>query len=475
LAAFSKMITDFSELPDIIEDATTTMDLGKIGESAAFSRDVLSVEISGPDRPQLTLVDLPGLIHSSTKASTAADKDLIVNLVTEYMQNPRTIILAVVSAKNDAANQIILDMIKRMDTEGSRTLGIITKPDYIQSAGDQQFWFDLALNKDIFLKRGWHMVRNRTEDEMQFTFQERNEAERSFFNDEGFRDLPRQSVGIEALRVRLSNLLLGHLTQELPSLRDEMNKKLQTTKTELEALGEKRDTPSEQKAMLTKISMNINQILIAALTGHYVHDFFKSVDVKNHLTDDKNVRRFRAVIQDLNCNFANNMRLQGHKFNITQKKDDTKQGNIQTWLSSGFSFDGHEVKTQPTEEKKVDEELDEWLPCPKKMTPDEAMEWVKTMIRGCRGHELPGSVNPEVTSHLFWEQSEPWKEIAEAHIEEIRSNCKQFVHQVLEYAAPAEFKKALEDIGVNAVLEEALEDGKDELKKLLQDKARPPR
>jgi hypothetical protein len=53
LSGFSKRITDLSELPQIIEDATTEMGLGQIGESAAFSRDVLSVEICGPDRPQL--------------------------------------------------------------------------------------------------------------------------------------------------------------------------------------------------------------------------------------------------------------------------------------------------------------------------------------------------------------------------------------------------------------------------------------
>jgi len=36
-----------------MEAATKEMGLGKIGESTAFSRDVLSVEICGPDRPQL--------------------------------------------------------------------------------------------------------------------------------------------------------------------------------------------------------------------------------------------------------------------------------------------------------------------------------------------------------------------------------------------------------------------------------------
>ena len=39
----------------------------------AFARDVLSIEISRPDRPQLTLVDLPGLIHSENKTQSSDD------------------------------------------------------------------------------------------------------------------------------------------------------------------------------------------------------------------------------------------------------------------------------------------------------------------------------------------------------------------------------------------------------------------
>lgn len=55
LKLFNKTIKDFSQLPDIIEDATQVMGLGRVGEinSRAFSRDVLTVEIHGPDRPQL--------------------------------------------------------------------------------------------------------------------------------------------------------------------------------------------------------------------------------------------------------------------------------------------------------------------------------------------------------------------------------------------------------------------------------------
>jgi hypothetical protein len=49
---------DFSQLPDVIEEATQAMGLGTVGgiNSRAFSRDVLSVEITGPARPQLYVI-----------------------------------------------------------------------------------------------------------------------------------------------------------------------------------------------------------------------------------------------------------------------------------------------------------------------------------------------------------------------------------------------------------------------------------
>jgi hypothetical protein len=72
----------------------------------AFSKDLLRVEVSGPDRPHLTIVDLPGLIHSETKQQSASDVELVQDVVQSYIKEPRSIILAVVSAKNDYANQI---------------------------------------------------------------------------------------------------------------------------------------------------------------------------------------------------------------------------------------------------------------------------------------------------------------------------------------------------------------------------------
>jgi hypothetical protein len=65
---------------------------------------------------------MPRLIHATNKAQTESDKELIFELGKECMKNPRTIILAVVSAKNDFANEIILNHYKNIDSKGKRTL-----------------------------------------------------------------------------------------------------------------------------------------------------------------------------------------------------------------------------------------------------------------------------------------------------------------------------------------------------------------
>lgn len=128
LTNFKHSIKNFDELPDLIESATKAMGIGDGNSGStfhAFAMDVLSIAICGPHCPQLSLVDLPGLIHSQS----SDDVKLVSEQVGRYITEPRTIILPIISAKNDYANQIILRRVRSVDPDGSRTLGIITKPD----------------------------------------------------------------------------------------------------------------------------------------------------------------------------------------------------------------------------------------------------------------------------------------------------------------------------------------------------------
>lgn len=106
--------------------------MGLLGEGTKiFTTDVLRIELSSPDQPNLTIVDLPGLFGASDKNQSDEDLKLVQDLVTDYMKQRRSVILAVVAANNAFANQPVTRFAREIDPQGLRTLGLITKPDKI--------------------------------------------------------------------------------------------------------------------------------------------------------------------------------------------------------------------------------------------------------------------------------------------------------------------------------------------------------
>jgi hypothetical protein len=124
------------DISRVVEDAKKAMGLN--GNNKVFSTNILHVEISGPLQPHLTIVDLPGLFLAGNKNQTEQDSKLVKSLVLAYMRKPRSIILAVVSAKSDFALQQVTRHARALDPEGIRTLGLITKPDTLDEGSDSE-------------------------------------------------------------------------------------------------------------------------------------------------------------------------------------------------------------------------------------------------------------------------------------------------------------------------------------------------
>ena len=256
LQQFKESITDFGDLPRIMDVAKVAMDAqgSQMAGSRpkAFSKDILSIEIEGPSRPQLTLVDIPGLIQTDTKGVTKDDVQLVSQITDEYISRSRTICLAVVSASNDYSNQKILSKVRDVDPDGQRTLGIITKPD-IPPAGSRSetAFLELARNEDVKFSLGWHVLKNREHKHRDYTLQQRKAAEDLFFSTTNWKTLPDHCRGIDALRARLSNLLFEHVKGELPKLRGDLETALTAATHQLDILGDPRSKSSECKAYLS--------------------------------------------------------------------------------------------------------------------------------------------------------------------------------------------------------------------------------
>ena len=87
-------------------------------DGLSFGEDVLRIEVIGNTGLYLTVVDLPGLISVASEEQTKEDVGLIGRLVDTYLQSSRTIILAVVQANNDIANQGIIQRARKFDRAG---------------------------------------------------------------------------------------------------------------------------------------------------------------------------------------------------------------------------------------------------------------------------------------------------------------------------------------------------------------------
>ncbi|KAK6400425.1 hypothetical protein LTR81_024302 [Elasticomyces elasticus] len=299
IESFRQELTSMDEFPKMMEEAAQAMGLGAAG--SAFSGDILRLEVRGPQMPQLTIVDLPGLIHSENKYQSAEDITLVNELVEDYMSQERSIILAVISAKNDYANQIVLSKARKVDPDGRRTLGIITKPDTLHpgSASEMSF-ISLARNQDVRFSLGWHVVRNLDTNES--VAYDRDDLESTFFRTTKWSVLDVNARGIHTLQERLSEVLLQQIKKELPGLISEIVAASKDTQRELTRMGRSRGTLFEKRLFVMELGQTFRDLCHAACEGLYDHPFFADEGLIN-----TNSRRLRAVLQNANLEFAKKM------------------------------------------------------------------------------------------------------------------------------------------------------------------------
>lgn len=429
LSNFREILDGFDTLPMLIEKAKTAMAIGSFGR--AFSKDLLRIEVSGPDRPHLTIVDLPGLIHSETKQQSAADIELVQDVVQSYMKETRSIILAVVSAKNDFANQIVLKLARAADKTGDRTLGVITKPDTLIPGSDSEaMYISLAKNLDVEFRLGWHVLRNMDSETGIWSLSKRDENEQHFFSEGIWTTLPHTILGIAVLRERLSKLLLAQIAAELPSLVDEIERKSAACLTQLQKLGQPRASIEEQRLYLLTISQNCQSLTKAAVDGTYNNHFFG--DAKTNAGYQK---RIRAVVQNLNQSFSEQITYKGHRYSITETSPGafSKDRNAKVEVLSRAEF----------------------------------IARIDHLMKRTRGRELPGTFNPMIISDLFLEQSRPWEGLAQSHVEEVAHAVKTFLKHLISHVADDSTCGALFQTLVEPALEQIVRDLKSKTAGLL--------
>jgi len=370
-------------LGSVVEKAKEAMGLS---DAKVFSTDTLRVELCGPTQPHLTMVDLPGLFRAGNRDQSVEDATTVRNIVRSYMKRPRSIILAVVSAKSDFALQEVTELARELDPTGTRTLGLITKPDTLDTGSDSEAsYLKLAQNKDVVFRLGWHVLKNRNYEMRDASSAERNEAEENFFATGIWTSMDPTHLGVKSLKPRLSNVLKDQILRQLPSLLQDIESGISDCQSRLNRLGTPRATFEEQRRYLLRVSQDFSVLMKAAVDGIYNDPFFGSAK-----TEEGYQKRLRAVVQNTLIDFGEEMLLRGETRVIIEPSFENQNTR--------------QVNSIPA--------LENHVLTPDKISRSDYINEVRDLMRRSRGCELPGTFNPLIIGELFTEQCQPWRGIA---------------------------------------------------------------
>ncbi|RYP76199.1 hypothetical protein DL769_003670 [Monosporascus sp. CRB-8-3] len=419
----------------LFEAASTEISSNSIGFA---THDTLVIDLAGKDKPHLTLVDLPGLVRNPNNDQSARDIEEIIALTDEYMKNPRTLILAVIGGNSDYVQADILKKVRQFDPTGSRTIGVLTKPDVAISQGLHDKFLTLVSNKDEEnkIKLGWHVLLNPRQNE-QWT--DREKEENTFFTSPPWNILPKERTRAKALATKLSEQLARHIASYIPKLKEQVRQELDTCEKAQKSLGEELGDDNEMRRNLTALLNKSAQVTRDAAHGNYINDSEVLFFISDGNSDNPPHEYLRARVVFANEQFAKDLRTKGH--------------------SLGFTCDFSDVETQlgGTELKRKKKEY--------------AATNVTRMIRHNRGSHLDGDTSHHVPYLLVSNHSSGWKALADNHLEEIDLICQGFVDKVLAKLWPLPMHDPLRRHLLNAGMEACKREASNQVKMLAEDLA----
>ncbi|XP_040842576.1 interferon-induced GTP-binding protein Mx2-like [Ochotona curzoniae] len=259
------------------------------GSDMGISHELISLEITSGEVPDLTLIDLPGIARLPVGNQPQDIGKQIKALIRKYIQRQETINLVVVPCNVDIATTEALSMAREVDPDGDRTIGVLTKPDLVDR-GTETGILQVMQNLTYHLKKGYMMVRCRAQQEIlnELTCAEAIKKEMQFFQTHPyFRVLLEDGQAtVPCLAKRLTKELSMHIRRSLPLLETQIRERYQQATEELCQYGE--DIP---KLEVDKILFLIKKVKL------FNKDIEKLVEAEE-LVQGKETRMYHKVREE---------------------------------------------------------------------------------------------------------------------------------------------------------------------------------
>uniref|UniRef100_A0A8C8VL25 Uncharacterized protein n=1 Tax=Pelusios castaneus TaxID=367368 RepID=A0A8C8VL25_9SAUR len=263
-------LNDPSEVEKEIRKAQDAM----AGEGVGISKELISLQISSPNVPDLTLIDLPGIARVAVGNQPQDIGKQIINLIKKYIDKKQTINLVVVPSNVDIATTEALKMAQEVDPKGERTLGILTKPDLVDR-GTERDVIDIVQNISVPLRKGYMIVKCRGQQDIhdKLTLASAIQKEREFFEEHEYFSilLEERRATIPLLAEKLTQELIEHITKSLPTLENQIKDKLRGANNKLQKCGKAvPESVEEQMLFLVEKLKLFNQDIMNSVHGEEI-------------------------------------------------------------------------------------------------------------------------------------------------------------------------------------------------------------
>jgi GTP-binding protein EngB required for normal cell division len=296
--SYEESIDTIDEIPNVISDMTQIL----VDEGQNISDDAIVIEASGPGFPNLTLTDLPGLVRTVGDGENKSMITKIRRLVDRYLEQSRTIILAIVPANVDMHNTEILQAAEEVDPLGDRTISIITKPDLVDQ-GAEDAVIKLLCNETKARKLGYHAVRCRGQKDLKngTSIKDGLQQEKDFFRDtHPWKEINSNLLGIEKLQVKLVRLLEQRIRQSMPSIIDEIRKSVKSAQEMVSEMGPVLRDSAAKRNYYLEVVAKIQCWVHSSIAGHYQQSsLFRDEDVRLRALLRKEDLKFNDTILKL--------------------------------------------------------------------------------------------------------------------------------------------------------------------------------
>ncbi|PPQ68384.1 hypothetical protein CVT25_007922 [Psilocybe cyanescens] len=259
-----KKFTDFGEIRKEIEQETFRV----AGQNKGVSKLPISLRIYSPDVLDLTLVDLPGLTKIPVGDQPSDIERQIRNLVLDYISKPNSVILAVSPANVDLANSESLKLARSVDSQGRRTIGVLTKLD-LMDAGTNAL--DILTGRVYPLKLGFIGIVNRSQQDInsEKSMADALESETEFFrNHPAYRNIAHKN-GTKYLAKSLNQVLINHIREKLPDMKARLNTLMGQAQQELNSFGDSAifGDKNQQGALILRLMTQFARDFVSSIEG----------------------------------------------------------------------------------------------------------------------------------------------------------------------------------------------------------------